>query len=110
MRRKTYLLFLLNIGLLSMAAPRAGAQQKTMAPAEFVSWLPVTDAQRNLKSASVEKDAGAEILIWRVHVVDELLSNSDLQRVFYHYVRLTVFNEKGKEDTSTIDLTYREPG
>jgi hypothetical protein len=82
-----------------------------MAPVEFVSWLPITDAQRNMKSASVEKDAGAEILIWRVHVVDELLgNNADLQRVFYHYVRLKVFNEKGKEDTSTIDLTYREPG
>jgi hypothetical protein len=82
-----------------------------MAPAEFVSWLPITDAQRNLQSASVEKDAGAEILIWRVHVVDELLgNNADLQRVFYHYVRLKVFNEKGKEDTSTIDLTYRDPG
>ena len=82
-----------------------------MAPSEFVSWLPVSDAERALKSPSVEKDAGAEVLIWRVHVVDELLgSNRDLQRVFYHYVRLKVFNEKGKEDTSTIDLTYREPG
>jgi len=43
--------------------------------------------------------------------VDEVLGNNrDLQRVFYHYVRLKVFNEKGKEDTSTIDLTYRAPG
>jgi len=82
-----------------------------MAPPEFVTWPPVSDAERALKSPSVEKDAGAEILIWRVHVVDELLgSNRDLQRVLYHYVRLKVFNEKGKEDTSTIDLTYRGPG
>src|SRR5690242_12466430 len=43
MRRKTYLLSLLTIGLLSIAAPRASGQQKTMAPAEFVSWLPVTE-------------------------------------------------------------------
>jgi len=108
MRQQSYLLSALTIGLLSITA---AGQQKTAAPPEFVSWLPVTDAQRNLKSASVEKDAGAEVLIWRVHVVDELLGNNrDLQRVFYHYVRVKVFDEKGKEDTSTIDLTYREPG
>lgn len=87
------------------------AQQKTQIPAEFVAWLPISDAERALRSPSVEKDAGAEVLLWRVHVVDELLgNNTDLQRVFYHYVRLKVFNEKGKEDTSTIDLTYRAPG
>ena len=82
-----------------------------MAPPEFAGWIPITDAERSLKNPSVEKDAGAEILIWRVHVVDELLgNNADLQRVFYHYIRLKVFDEKGKEATSTIDLPYREPG
>ena len=112
MRHPTRLLLLLLTGLLALTVPRAGvAQQKTMAPSEFVAWLPVTDAERALKSPSVEKDAGAEILIWRVHVVDELLgSRRDLQRVVYNYIRVKVFNEKGKEDTSTIDLTYREPG
>ena len=63
-----------------------------------------------MKSPSVEKDAGAEILFWRVHVVDEILSNVDLQRVFYHYVRLKVFDEKGQEKASTIDLTYGDHG
>jgi hypothetical protein len=44
-------------------------------------------------------------------VVDELLGdNRELQRVFYHYIRLKVFDEKGKERVSTIDLEYREPG
>ena len=55
----------------------------------------------------MEQDAGAEILFWRVHIVDELLSgNRDIQRVFYNYVRLKVFDEKGKEKAGTIDLTY----
>src|SRR5689334_19544477 len=106
MRRPRYFFSLTTAGLLciTLLGPAAG-QQKTGAPPEFVAWLPITDAQRNSTSASVEKDAGAEVLIWRVHVVDELLGNNrDLQRVFYHYVRLKVFNEKGKEDTSTIDL------
>jgi hypothetical protein len=44
-------------------------------------------------------------------VVDELLGdNRDLQRLFYHYIRLKVFDEKGKEKASTVNLEYREPG
>src|ERR1700677_1784389 len=89
----------------------ARAQQKTLAPADFVAWLPITDAERQLKAPTVEKDAGAEILFWRVHIIDELLSgNRDIQRVFYHYVRLKVFDEKGKEKAGTIDLTYGNRG
>ena len=58
-----------------------------------------------MKNASVEKDAGAEVLFWRVHVVDELLgSRRDLQRVSYNYIRLKIFDEKGKERSATIDL------
>ena len=86
------------------------AQQKTMAPAEFVSWLPVTDAERQLKAPAVDKDAGAEILQWRVRVVDEILSSGDLQRVLYNYIRVKVFDEKGKIAASTVDLPYRSPG
>jgi hypothetical protein len=87
------------------------AQQRTPSPPEFVSWLPVSDAERAVTSPAVDKTAGAEVLLWRVHVVDELLSdNRELQRVFYHYIRLKIFDEKGKEKASTIDLDYREPG
>jgi hypothetical protein len=57
----------------------------------------------------VEKDAGAEILLWRVRVVDELLG-SDLQRSVYNYIRVKIFDEKGKEKASAVDLPYREPG
>jgi hypothetical protein len=80
-----------------------------MAPSEFIAWLPVSEGERTMKAPVVEKDAGAEILLWRVHVVDESLG-SDLQRVFYHYIRLKIFDEKGKEKASTIDLDYRSPG
>jgi Domain of Unknown Function with PDB structure (DUF3857) len=88
----------------------ARAQQKALAPADFVAWLPVSDAERQLKAPAVEKGAGAEVLFYRVHVVDELLSGYDIQRVFYHYVRLKVFDEKGKEKAGTIDLTYGNRG
>src|SRR6267142_1574221 len=83
------------------------AQPRTLAPPEFVEWLPVTDAERQLKSPVVEKDAGAEILLWRVHVVDEYLS-SNLQRVLYHYIRLKIFNAKASEKTGTVDLPFSD--
>jgi len=92
--------------LASLLGNPASAQQKTMAPSDFVAWLPITDAERQLKAPTVEKDAGAEVLFWRVHIVDELLSDGEFQRVFYHYLRLKIFDEKGKEKAATIDLTY----
>src|SRR4029077_19061170 len=84
----------------------AFAQQKQGAPAEFISWFPITAAEKELNSPAVDRNAGAEILFWRVHVVDEFLSRVDLQRVFYHYVRMKIFDEKGKEKAATIDLIY----
>jgi hypothetical protein len=61
-----------------------------------------------MKAPLVDKDAGVEAIFWRVHVRDELAGGRDLQRVFYHYVRLKVFNEKGKEQASTIDLPFSD--
>ena len=71
-----------------------------------VAWLPVTDAERNMKTPVVDKNAGVEALFWRVHVRDELIGSRDLQRVFYNYVRLKIFDEKGKEKASTIELPF----
>src|SRR5580698_1104673 len=86
------------------------AQQKTLAPPEFIQWLPVTDAERDLKAPRVDKDAGAEALLWRVRVVDEIVGSGTIQRVSYNYARLKVFDERGKEAVSTINLYYGERG
>jgi hypothetical protein len=72
-----------------------------------VDWLPVTEAERNMKAPVVDKNSGVEALFWRVHVVDEFFGE-DLRRVLYHYVRLKVFDEKGKELASTIDIQFGE--
>ena len=95
---------------LLLTAMAAHAQQKTGAPAEFIAWLPITDGEKQQKAPLVDKDAGAEILQWRVRVVDEILSSGDLQRVLYNYIRVKVFDEKGKATASTVDLPYRSPG
>src|ERR1700749_5020912 len=70
-----------------------------------IAWLPVTDAERQMKTAQVEKDAGVEALFWRVHVLDER-DGQDWQRVLYHYVRLKIFNEDGKKKAATIDIPH----
>ncbi len=72
-----------------------------------VAWLPVTDAERSMKAPVVDKDAGVEALFWRVHIRDEVFGEA-LQRVFYHYVRLKIFDEKGKEKAATIDIPHSE--
>ncbi|MGD0299958.1 MAG: DUF3857 domain-containing protein [Bryobacteraceae bacterium] len=94
MRKLALILFFLS------TAPYSFSQVQK--PIDIV-WLPITDAERNMKAPVVEKDAGVEAIFWRVHVRDEFLGQ-DLQRVLYHYVRLKIFDEKGKEAASTIDL------
>jgi len=59
-----------------------------------------------MNSPVVDKDAGVEALFWRVHVRDELVGGQNLQRVFYHYVRLKIFDEKGKKAAATIDIPF----
>ena len=63
-----------------------------------------------MQSPAVEKNAGAEVLFWHVHLVDEVLGHRDIQRVFYHYIRMKVFSDAGKEQVSTVDLDYGEKG
>ena len=72
------------------------------------AWLPISDDERTMKAPIVEKDAGVEALFWRVHIRDEVIGGRDLQRVFYNYVRLKIFDEKGKEKAATIDLPFTD--
>jgi hypothetical protein len=94
---------LFAISLLLFSSSLAIAAQ---AIAVDVAWLPVTEAERNMKAPVVEKDSGVEALFWRIHVMDEVLGGQDLQRVLYHYVRLKVFDEKGKAKAATIDIPF----
>jgi len=70
-----------------------------------VSWDPVTDAERQMRAPVIDKDAGVEALFWRVYVEDQF-NGQDAKRVLKHYVRLKVFDEKGKEKAATIDIEF----
>jgi hypothetical protein len=56
----------ISIGVITLGSFRpAEGRQKTPAPPEFVNSLPVSDAERDLKTPRVDEDAGAEILVAR---------------------------------------------
>jgi hypothetical protein len=108
MRRSFRFACLVGI-FVGLCPPPGAAQQTTSAPPEFTTWFPLGDFERDQKTPLVEKDAGAEVMLWRVHVVDEVTGdNRSLQRVFYHYIRLKIFNDSGKEKAATIDLPFRD--
>ena len=95
---------LIPLVLATAALPALGQSQFGV----NIAWLPVTDAERKLSAPVVDKNAGAEALFWRVHVTDELLGGSELQRVLHHYVRLKVFNEEGKKQAATTEIAYAD--
>ena len=96
-------------GLLSLLWPLALFQSPAFAqtPPIDAEWLPVTAAERQVTTPAVDVNAGVEALFWRVHVMDEFPGNQDIQRVLYHYIRLKIFSEKGKEAAATIDIPLR---
>ena len=86
--------FALSAGALYAAAPN-------------MVWLPITDAEMQMKAPIVDRNAGIEAIFWRVHVTDEFLGQ-EIQRVMYHYIRLKVFNEDGKEKASRLEVEYAD--
>jgi hypothetical protein len=66
-------------------------------------WKPVDPADIALTAPTVEKDADAEALFWEVKVADEAEGDS-LRTVLQHYVRIKIFNERGRESQSKIDI------
>ena len=71
-------------------------------PPEFGQWMPLTDGERQMKAPSVEKGAGAEVLFWRVHIIN------GYKGVEYDYIRLKVFDDSGKGRATTVELPFTE--
>ncbi len=65
-------------------------------------WRPVTPAELQLATSSVEPGADAEVIFWEVRVDD---SNPD-SMVMKHYIRVKIFTEKGREKYSKIDIPF----
>jgi hypothetical protein len=63
-------------------------------------WLPVSPSELGQKAPLVEKDADAEALFWEVRADDK---SSD-EVVFKHYLRVKIFNERGREKFSKLEF------
>ncbi len=63
-------------------------------------WKPLNPSELAMKTPTVEKDADAEILLWEVKVDD----SGDTELALKHYLRVKVFNEKGREQFSKVEL------
>ena len=68
-------------------------------------WRPVTPAELSANSPAVEPDADAEALLWDVYVTDED-SGGTPQTVLNHYLRIKIFNERGRESFSKMDIQF----
>lgn len=64
-------------------------------------WREVTPAELQMKSSKVEPNADAEAIFWEVRVDD---GTEDL--IMKHYVRVKVFNERGREKYSKVDIPF----
>lgn len=65
-------------------------------------WKPITPAELELKTPIVEKDADAEALFWEVRVDDGQPDELSLK----NYIRVKIFNERGRESQSKVDLPF----
>ena len=65
-------------------------------------WRPVDPGDIALKAAKVEPNADSEAIFWDIRIDDG--GYSDL--VLSHYVRIKVFNERGRERHSKMDIPY----
>src|SRR5919197_429180 len=80
---------------LAFATPAAAGGDK--------DWKPVDPAQLAMTAPAVEKDADAEALFWEVHVTYED-SGGEPATVLNHYVRIKIFNDRGREAQSKVDI------
>ncbi|HEX8558643.1 MAG TPA: DUF3857 domain-containing protein [Pyrinomonadaceae bacterium] len=76
------------------AAPAAARGDK--------DWKPVDPSDLARAAATVEKDADAEALFWEVFIDDSKPFELSLK----HYVRIKVFNERGRDSQSKVELPY----
>ena len=81
----------LSVCLLAFAAPALASGDK--------EWKPVDPAQLALTAPVVEKDADAEALFWEVRV-----DYSEEGMILNHYVRVKIYNDRGRESQSKIDI------
>jgi len=65
-------------------------------------WKPLDPSELGAAAPAVEKDADAEALFWEVYIDDSQLYELSLK----NYIRIKVFNERGRDSQSKVELPY----
>jgi hypothetical protein len=68
-------------------------------------WPPLNPADLALKTPKVEPDADAEALLWDVRV-GTTLTGDTIDTVYNHYLRIKIFNDRGRDKFTTVDIPF----
>lgn len=69
-------------------------------------WQPVSPSELAMKEPKIEKDADAEALMWEVYLANEEGGGGSYQTVLRHYIRIKIFNDRGREQFSKVDIPF----
>jgi hypothetical protein len=94
--RAAFCLLFALVSVYALAPARAAAGGEK-------DWKPLDPAYLAMKSPAVDKEADAEALFWEVRVSYED-SGGDPGTVLNHYVRIKIFNERGAESQSKVEI------
>lgn len=81
----------------------AGGLHASLRGAE--DWRPVDPAHLAMSEGKVDPNADAEAIFWEVHVEDQV-GGGDVRNVLEHYIRIKIFNDRGRDAQSSIDIPY----
>jgi hypothetical protein len=71
------------------------------------NWKPIDPQEMAQQSSKIEADADSEAIFWEVRVMDEVI-NSQPHTVLWHYLRIKIFNERGRNRWSAITIPIPE--
>src|SRR5262249_48338579 len=69
--------------------------------ADKADWKPIDPAEISLKASAIDRDADAEAIFWDIQVEDH-----GNEAVLSHYIRIKIFNERGRDSQSQVDLFF----
>ncbi len=92
----------LALALLLALAFTAFASSPAASDKDKELWKPLAPSDLAPSSPVVERDADAEALFWEVVIDDSPYSEVSLS----HYVRIKVFNERGRDAVGKVELPY----
>jgi|HubBroStandDraft_1064217.scaffolds.fasta_scaffold39101_3 hypothetical protein len=68
-------------------------------------WPPLNPADLALKTPKIEPDADAEALLWDVRVATTLTGDT-IDTIYNHYIRIKIFNDRGRDKFTTVDIDF----